>query len=60
MAIGNRRGFISYLNDDNKKIEGYFEIVEVNSSFIKIKSSSSIILIPIHRLLKLKENVQNG
>ena len=60
MAFGDRRGFVSYLNDDNKKIEGYFDILEVNESFIKIKSGSSIILIPIHRLLKLKEGVSNG
>ena len=60
MGIGNRRGFVSYLNDDNQKVEGYFDILEINQSFIKIKSGSSTIIIPIHRLLKLKEGVQNG
>lgn len=56
MALGDRR-FVSYKNDDDKVISGYFELVEECENYIKIKSGGNIITIPYHRILKIKEQV---
>ena len=50
-----RRVFISFLNDDNTKKETYCELVEENSNFVKVKIGLNTILVPMHRLLKMKE-----
>jgi len=55
MALGSRRVFISYLNDDNQTISGYFDLLEENASFVKFKSGSNVLTIPFHRILKVKE-----
>ena len=46
--------YISYLDDDGKRISGYFEIVEMTQNYIKIESNRNIILIPYQRVLKIK------
>lgn len=53
-GIGKEENFLSYLNDDNETISGFFEILEVNSSYVKIKTRGNITLIPMHRVLKIK------
>ena len=47
--------FISYLNDDNQVISGYYEIIEFDSHLVKFKSNNVIITIPTARILKVKE-----
>jgi hypothetical protein len=47
--------FISYLNDEGETIEGYFEVINVNQSYIEFRSHGNIIRIPWHRVLKNKE-----
>lgn len=54
-----KRVFISYLNDDNRKIEGYFELIEQGDNFIKFRTPTAFITISLNRLLKLKEDVKN-
>ena len=46
--------FISYLNDDNKVVSGIFELVNVSESLISFKTNSSLISIPVSRVLKIK------
>jgi len=53
--VCGKKVFISYLNDDNKKIKGFFKLIEQTSEYIKIKSGSNILTIPFHRILKVKE-----
>lgn len=55
MAMATRRVFISFLNDDDSKIETYCELVEENPNYLKIKIGLNLILVPYHRLLKMKE-----
>ena len=50
----NRDEFLSYLNDDGQTISGYFEILEVNQGFVKIKTKGSVVIIPMTRVLKIK------
>jgi len=46
--------FISFQDEKDKKIEGYFELVEQATNYIKIKSGINIITIPYHKLNKMK------
>tara|TARA_Y100000310_G_C20654930_1_gene801487 strand:+ start:326 stop:499 length:174 start_codon:yes stop_codon:yes gene_type:complete len=54
-----RRVFISFLNDDNKKIDTYCEMLEEKEQYVKIKIGLNIITLPYSRILKIKE-VDNG
>jgi len=49
-----RRGFISFLNDDDSKVDTYCEILEETQSYVKIALGKSIITLPYSRILKLK------
>lgn len=49
-----REEFLSYLNDTGEQISGYFEIVEITQAYVKIKTKGNVILIPMHRILKIK------
>jgi len=52
------KAFISYLDDNDEKIEGFFSIVESNEIFIKFKSGLNLITIPYSRILKIKEKLR--
>lgn len=52
------KAFISYLNDDNQTINGYFEITDINGFMIKFKSDNNLITIPLARVLKIKEKLK--
>lgn len=49
-----KEDFLSYLNDTGETITGYFEILEINQAFVKIKTKENIIIIPMPRILKIK------
>ena len=49
------RTFLAYLNDDDRKIEGYVDIVEQTVNYLKFRTGSNIITIAWNRVLKLKE-----
>ena len=46
--------FLSYLEDNGQTISGFFEIVEIKDTYIKIKTRGNIVLIPMGRILKIK------
>jgi len=48
------KGFLAYLNDDDRKVEGYFQILNLTDNAITIRTSGQIIIIPINRILKIK------
>lgn len=56
--IRMEKAFISYLNDDNQTINGYFEITDINGFMIKFKSDNNLITIPLARVLKIKEKLK--
>jgi hypothetical protein len=54
------RAFISY-QEESKKIEGLFELLEQTPNYIKIQSSKNILIIPYHRINKIKfEDLKGG
>ncbi len=47
---------ITYLEDDGNSINVYVKFIEVSISYVKFRTmGGSIITIPMHRVLKLKE-----
>lgn len=55
-----REEFLSYLNDTGETISGYFEIVEINQAWVKIKTKGNFIIIPMSRVLKIKLKENRG
>ena len=55
-----QKKFISYKDDDDEKVEGYFEIIEETSNYIKFKSGSNEITLPWNRVLKTKKSLKGG
>ena len=51
----SEKQFLSFIDDNGDKVEGYFEIIEINSSFIEFISHKNKVRIPWHRILKNKE-----
>jgi len=47
--------FLSYLNDTGETISGYFQILEITQAFIKVQTRAGVLIIPFHRVLKIKE-----
>lgn len=47
--------FISYLDDNNAVVSGYFKIIHFDSNMVKFKSHNNIVTIPTARILKVKE-----
>ena len=54
--------YISYKDEDDKLIKGFFELLNANDRFVILKSNQNILWIPIHRVLKIKfkENLKGG
>jgi uncharacterized protein (UPF0248 family) len=53
----NKTIFISYKDDCDQLVTGYFYLIELNQSFVKVKTGQNYITIPFHRVLKIKESV---
>ena len=58
LGIG-REDFLSYQNDNGETISGYFEILEIAGTFVKIRTKGNIVIIPMHRVLKIKLKGKN-
>jgi sporulation protein YlmC with PRC-barrel domain len=55
------KAFVSY-NEEGREVNGTFELVEQTANYIKIKSDKNTIIIPYHRINKIKfqEFVKGG
>ena len=56
----NEIAFISYLDENNQKREGYFKIIHFDSSFCKFETHNNILIIPTCRILKVKYKLSGG
>lgn len=54
---GKKDTFISYLNDDDKILSAYVEIIEIGN-FVTFRTNQNVIRIPSHRVLKIKEKLE--
>ncbi len=52
----NKIQFLAYLDDNDKVVSGYFEVINLNHLiYIEFISKGNIVRIPCHRILKNKE-----
>jgi len=52
--------FISYKEDNDEIVSGYFEIIDFNDNgFLVFKTSKNILRIPVERVLKIKEEMKD-
>ena len=49
--------WISYLDEDNQRRDGYVELIHLDSSMIKFKTRGNIIILPTARILKIKQKI---
>ena len=52
--------FIAYLNDTGESITGYFDVIEINPGFVKIRTKGGIVIIPMNRVLKIKQKEEEN
>ena len=52
--------WISYLDEDNQRREGYVQLIHMDSSMIKFKTKGNLIILPTSRILKIKQRLGNG
>lgn len=59
--LGNgKKVFLSYLNDDNKVISGYVDLLSYDAGgFVVFKTDKNLIRIPPNRVLKIKEEIES-
>ena len=53
-----REAFISYLDEKDNTVEGFFEIITLDQFLIRFKTGSNIITMPVARILKIKERIK--
>jgi len=52
------KDFIAFLDDNDRKVEAFVEVIEINQNFISFKSfQNNMLVIPMHRILKLKRKL---
>jgi len=51
-----KRVFISYLNDDDSKVDTYVTLIEISNGLVVFKTKDNILRIPSNRVLKIKES----
>jgi len=56
----DRQVWISYINDDGAEVKGFFELIEQTLNFVKIKSGQNILIIPFHKINKVKMRCSDG
>ena len=46
--------WISFKDENNKKVEGFFELIKKTEQYVEIRTSSNTIIIPWLRVNKIK------
>lgn len=57
---GVKEVWISYKDDNDSIVSGFVILHELTATSIRFETNRSIITLPIHRLLKLKERKEYG
>jgi len=55
---GNKEIWISYKDDTEQVVSGFVILIEQTDTFVKIKTNKNILIIPFHRILKIKEKIE--
>ena len=60
MGFKNKNIWISFQDENDLRIEGFFLLVEESKNYIKIKSNKNILTIPYHKINKIKQDLKGG
>ena len=55
MSEHKTKTFISYLDDNDEQVDGYFDLIEITTAYVKFSNEKNTLTIPIHRIKKVKE-----
>lgn len=55
---GNKEVWISYKEDNDNIVNGFVILLELSDTLIKFKTGKNIIVLPISRLIKMKEKAE--
>lgn len=50
--------FISWLDDNQQIVSGYATFLQMSENILKFKTYNNIVVIPISRLLKIKQKIK--
>jgi len=56
----NKKIFITYLDDNDKQVSGFVDLIEITDTLVAFSTTKNIVKIPMHRLLKIKETLEDG
>ena len=59
MKDESRKIWISYLDENNIKIECFAELIKLDSNMVRFKTHGNIIYLPTIRILKMKEKLED-
>lgn len=48
------KSYICYLDDNDQKVDGFVEIIETNTTFVKFITNKNTLIVPFARVLKIK------
>jgi hypothetical protein len=54
-----KKAYLCYFDDNDQKVNGFVEIIEANSVFVKFSTNKNIVTIPFSRVIKIKEKEVN-
>ena len=52
--------WISFQDENNEKVEGFFYLILEGEHFVKVKSNRNILTIPYHKINKIKQELKGG
>jgi len=55
-----REVFLSYVDENNLVVNAWFKLIEQTQTYVKVKSGSNLLIIPMHKINKIKERLENG
>ena len=52
--------WISYVDDTGAEVKGFFLLLDIQANYVKIKSKSSnnVLILPFHKVNKIKERTE--
>lgn len=46
--------WICFINDDGQEVKGFFTLLEQTENYVKVLSGKNILILPYHRINKIK------
>jgi len=50
--------FLSYRDDNEQTVSGFFILVKMSEALLQVKSNQNLLVIPVSRIIKIKQRFQ--